>query len=115
MSLTFLSCVFCSPAFLLGLLPNPLSFQHLLLLLLLPQPLSNSPTCFWSLIARLLPVNGDTKSSQMLRVDLESAAVMLESPCDAIDGGFWWAVRYRGLVVGRCLMFCMIRLNNFCV
>lgn len=46
----------------LSFLPLPPSF--LSSLLSPPQPLSNRPTCFLSLIAWLLPVNGDTKSAQ---------------------------------------------------
>lgn len=69
---------FYSPAFLLCfsiLFPSlpPSSVSSSSSFSPLPQPLSNRPTCVWSLTARLLPVNGDTKSShspQMLRVDL---------------------------------------------
>lgn len=44
-----------------SILLDPLPF---LLLVSLPRPLSNMPTCFLSLIAWLLPANGDVKSSQ---------------------------------------------------
>ena len=56
--------LFHPPSFLPALLSSSPALFSSSLLLSPPQSLSNRPTCFLSLIAWLLPVNGDTKSSQ---------------------------------------------------
>lgn len=124
--LYFHSFVFCHQPFVLFLNPLPLfllsspsihpffwlsfSFSSR------PEPLSNRPTCVWSLIAWLRPVNGTSNplSLQWLEPsDVQSwsswrecrARSLFKSPCDKLWPRLWvgWEILWRGFFFSRVL------------